>query len=206
MAVIQIVWRKKKLWIYSGLGWDRHFRIILHTFPGILNWTCPKSALLPFFSDFPTGQSWDFLWLHCQISPEPRRIRLWLSLRYKIGHTVAKTMPCVFFFLATTSRFNRFRQGLGASRRCLTIPRVALLIGLGFRFQKIHGVNLIWALAPLPMISQNLWHRDALLVTLSFFPPNTSTRTSNDNTTHSSGPELRKQRVPVFESELYCYL
>lgn len=40
---------------------------------------------------------------------------------------------------------------------------------------------------------------------LCFFS-STSTLTSNDNITHSYSLQLRKQRVPVFESRLYCYL
>lgn len=44
-----------------------------------------------------------------------------------------------------------------------------------------------------------------LQVTFCFFS-NTSTLTSNDNITHSYSLQLRKQRVPVFESRLYCYL
>lgn len=44
-----------------------------------------------------------------------------------------------------------------------------------------------------------------LQVTLCFFS-STSTLTSNDNITHSYSLQLRKQRVPVFESRLYCYL
>lgn len=40
----------------------------------------------------------------------------------------------------------------------------------------------------------------------SFLFPNTSTHTSNGNITHRCGLQLRKQRVPVFDSKLYCYL
>lgn len=36
----------------------------------------------------------------------------------------------------------------------------------------------------------------------SFLFPNTSTHTSNDNTSHSHGPRLRKQRLPVFPALL----
>lgn len=73
-------------------------------------------------------------------------------------------------------------------------------------FTRLTSLEQVLVLALWPAVSLKPGYDDALLVTLSFSHTHLHTHISNDNITHGYDLQLRKQRVPVFESKIYCYL
>lgn len=124
-------------------------------------------------------------------------LRLMSSKPLLIGLAFSSQAVLIFKLMFSNPRFHG--KNLEFERFHLVLPlvwiprHVSLLLVLVHQPQKkkkkksVHGT---WT---------------GLQVTLCFFS-STSTLTSNDNITHSYSLQLRKQRVPVFESRLYCYL